>query len=450
MLKNTLWHGDNLAVLRELPSESVDLVYLDPPFKSNQDYNMLYKERDGSCSVAQAQVFCDTWQWDAKAAKAYRQLIEGGGSVADMMEAFRRVLSTGNAKPHGRSEMLAYLSMMAPRLIELRRVLRSTGSLYLHCDSTASHYLKLLLDAIFGSENYINEIVWKRQTSHNDAAQGAKHYGRIYDVLLFYAKGRHYKWTQPYRPYDENYTDKFYKQVEPGSGRRFTLSDITAPGGGSPRKRNPLYEFLGVKRYWRFSEETMKKLHAEGRIIQAKPGSVPRQKRYLDEMKGMPVGSLWDDVKPIQAQANERIGYPTQKPELLLERIITAGTKGSDVVLDPFCGCGTTIAVAQRLGRRWIGIDITHLAIDVITQRLKRQGLKEGQDYKIDRRHAPRALPDLETLAKSNRHEFQGWALREAGIESFQLKPGPDKGIDGARYFSIRPAPTIVARSSFL
>jgi DNA modification methylase len=435
MAQNTLWHGDNLLVLRELPAESVDLVYLDPPFKSNTDYNMLYKERDGSQSVAQRQVFSDTWKWDDKAAKTYRQLIEQGGSVSEMIEAFKRVLSTGATRVHARSEMLAYLAMMTPRLIELHRVLKPTGSLYLHCDSTASHYLKLLLDAIFGPDSYINEIIWKRQTSHNDAAQGAKHYGRIHDVLLFYSKSGKHQWSQPYRPYDPEYVEKFYRHVEEHTGRRYRLSDITAPGGASPKKRNPFYELLGVKRYYRFKPSVAHELIAQGRIVQTKPGTVPAQKRYFDEMKGMPVGSLWDDIKPVQAQATERIGFPTQKPEALLERIIEASTAKRDVVLDPFCGCGTTIAVAERSDRRWIGIDITHLAIEVIQDRLAKVGLKEGKDYRVDRRHAPRSLPDIETLAAKNKHEFQGWAVKELGIEPFQLKPGPDRGIDARKVF---------------
>lgn len=335
--------------------------------------------------------------------------------------------------------MLAYLSMMAPRLVELHRVLKPTGSLYLHCDPTASHYLKLLLDAVFGPKNFVNEIVWKRQTAHSDAAQGAKHYGRLQDVLLFYAKGPSYYWQQPYREYDPEYVEKFYGQVEPETGRRYTLSDITAPGGASPEKRNPYYEFLGIKRYWRFSEARMRELYEQGRIIQAKPSSVPRQKRYLDEMLGMPLGTWWNDIRPIQAQATERLGYPTQKPLALMRRIVEASSRPGDMVLDPFCGCGTTVDAAQELGRRWIGIDITHLAIGLIKHRLVG---RYGKDILDTLRVVgePTTEDDAAVLAGEDPFQFQAWALglvgaRVAGSE----KKGGDKGIDGRLYFHDSP-----------
>lgn len=343
------------------------------------------------------------------------------------MVAFRTLLGT--------SDMLAYLSMMAPRLVELRRVLRPSGSLWLHCDPTASHYLKLLLDATFGPKNYVNEIVWKRQTAHSDAAQGAKHFGRLQDVLLFFAKGPGYYWQQPYRPYDQDYVDGFYRQVEAETGRRYTLSDITAPGGASPEKRNPYYEFLGIRRYWRFSEARMKQLHAAGRIVQAKPGSVPRQKRYLDEMPGMPLGTWWDDIRPIQAQAAERLGYPTQKPLALLERIVGASSRPGDVVLDPFCGCGTTIDAAQLLGRGWIGIDITHLSIGLIKHRLAdRYGPEIAHTYRVV--GEPTAVDDARVLGHEDPFQFQAWALGLVGARPVGgVKKGGDKGIDGRLYF---------------
>ena len=311
MEPNVLYYGDNLDVLRRhVGDDTVDLVYLDPPFSSNANYNVLFAEH-GEKAAAQVQTFTDTWEWNTIASAAYEEVVEQGGRVAETMRAFRTMI--------GGSDMLAYLAMMAPRLVELRRVLKATGSLYLHCDPTASHYLKLLLDAVFGAENFVNEIVWKRQTSHNDAAQGARHFGRLQDVLLFYAKGPNYEWRQPYRAYDQTYVDDFYRFVEPGSGRRYRLSDATAPGGADPAKRNPHYEFLGVTRYWRFSRERMQELYEAGRIVQTKPGRVPQQKRYLDEMPGMPIGTWWDDILPVQAQGTERLGYPTQKPIALLD-----------------------------------------------------------------------------------------------------------------------------------
>jgi DNA modification methylase len=425
---NLLYYGDNLEVLRRRVDEaSVDLVYLDPPFNSNTSYNVLFAEHDGTQAASQIKAFEDTWRWDEAASRAYTEIVEAGGKVSRAMQAFRTFL--------GDSDMMAYLAMMAPRLVELRRVLKPTGSLYLHCDPTASHYLKMLLDSVFGPVNFINEIVWKRQTSHSDAAQGAKHFGRIHDVLLFYAKARAYTWHQPYRTYDEQYLAKFYRHVEPETGRRYRLSDITAPGGASPEKRNPHYEFLGVSRYWRFSEERMKQLYGEGRIVQSKPGAVPAQKRYLDEMKGMPVGSLWDDIRPVQAQAAERLGYPTQKPEALLERIITASSDEADTVLDPFCGCGTTIAAAQKLNRRWIGIDITSLAISLIRHRLADTFGSEANYEVIGE---PVSLPDAAKLAQDDPYQFQWWALGLVGARPVEGKKGADKGIDGRIYFHDR------------
>lgn len=429
-----LFHGDNLDVLRELRSETVDLVYLDPPFKSDQTYNMLYRERDGSRSAAQQKAFSDSWTWDPKAAKAYRQIIEAGGPVADVMEAFRRILTAGGtAQQQDKSEMLAYLSMMAPRLVELRRVLKTTGSLYLHCDPTASHYLKLLLDAIFGPQNFKNEIAWKRAVPKSDFQQGATNWPRVHDVLLYYVKdGALASFRQPFAAYLPGYVEKYYRQRDP-DGRRYQLTSLIAPGSGS--RGHPQYELMGVTRFWRYSEKKMRTLMASGRVVQPSPNAVPRYKRYLDEMSGIPVGDAWDDIAPINAMAKERIGFQTQKPEALLDRIIEASTDPGGLVLDPFCGCGTTIAVAQRLKRRWIGIDITHLAIDVITERLGKLGLVESKDYREDGRFAPATLPDIEMMARKDKHTFQGWAIRQAGIEPFQLKPGPDRGIDARRVF---------------
>lgn len=424
---NVLYYGDNLDVLRRhIRDASVDLVYLDPPFKSNVDYNVLFGEH-GEKAAAQVHAFTDTWEWSTESRAAYEEVVEAGGHVAETMRAFRTML--------GASDMLAYLSMMAPRLVELQRVLKPTGSLWLHCDTTASHYLKLLLDAVFGPKNYVNEIVWKRQTAHSDAAQGAKHFGRLQDVLLFYAKGPNYYWTQPYVPYDQDYVDSFYRFVEPETGRRYRLSDITAPGGASPQKRNPHYEFLGVTRYWRFSEARMRELYDQGRIVQSKPGRVPAQKRYLDEMPGMPVGTWWDDIKPVQAQGAERLGYPTQKPIALMRRILEASSRAGDTVLDPFCGCGTTIDAAQELGRRWIGIDITHLSIGLIKHRLvDRYGPDIVKTYRVV--GEPTTADDAAVLARDDPFQFQAWALGLVGARvAGSDRRGGDKGVDGRLFF---------------
>jgi adenine specific DNA methylase Mod len=261
----------------------------------------------------------------------------------------------------------AYIDFMRPRCEQLARVLKPTGTFYYHCDWHACHYVKVMLDQIFGEDGFVNEIIWKRQSSHNDAKQGSKHLGRVHDTLFMYCKGEDYFFKHLYRPYDPEYVEKFYRHVEPETGRRFQLGDLGAPGGASPSKGNPHYEFLGVTRYWRYSKENMAKLYKEGRVVQTKPGSVPRLKRYLDEGKGVPLGSVWDDIGPVQGVAEERVGFPTQKPLKLLERIIEISSDEGDVVLDAFCGCGTALVAAQNAGRQWIGLDVSPTACRVPT-----------------------------------------------------------------------------------
>ena len=424
--RNKLYYGDNLAVLRDyIPDASVDLVYLDPPFNSRQDYNVLFAEKDGNRSSAQVTAFKDTWEWNLEAERAFIDVVERGGRVADAMRAFRTLLGT--------SDMLAYLAMMAPRLIELRRVLKDTGSIYLHCDPTASRYLKLLMDGVFGAQMFLTEIVWKRSSAHNDAKQGRKQHGRIHDVILFYAKSENWRWNQVHTEYDENYVNDFYKYIEEGTGRRYRLGDLTGPGGAA--KGNPSYEVMGVTRYWRFSKEKMADLIAEGRVVQTKPGGVPAYKRYLDEMKGVTLQDLWTDISPIGAQAQERLGYPTQKPEALLERILKASSNEGDVVLDPFCGCGTTVQVAQKLNRRWIGIDITHLAIGLIKTRLTDTfGEEIKKTYEVI--GEPTDVAGAQQLALDNKYQFQYWALGKVDAQpTGGIKKGADRGIDGRKYF---------------
>ncbi|MBI5285110.1 MAG: restriction endonuclease [Chloroflexi bacterium] len=422
---NTLYYGDNLEVLRDhIPDDSVDLIYLDPPFNSNRSYNVLFKEAGKGESPAQIEAFEDTWHPGESANRAFEEVaIHGTDDTARLLSAMVDAL--------GHNDVTAYLSMMAVRLIEMHRVLKSTGSIFLHCDPTASHYLKVLMDSIFGPANFVNEIIWKRQTAHNDIGQGAKHLGRLHDSILLYSKSDAHTWNQQYQVYDEDYADKFYRHVEPGSGRRYQLSDTTAPGGADPAKRNPHYEFLGVTRYWRFSESRMKELYAEGRIVQTKPGTVPRQKRYLDEMPGVSLQSVWTDILPLQAQARERLGYPTQKPLDLLERIVKLGSNPGDIVLDPFCGCGTALHAAQKLGRKWIGIDITNLAINLIRHRME-DAFPELKD-RITVIGEPVDLPGAQQLADRDKYQFQWWALDRIGASPAggDKKKGMDRGIDG-------------------
>ena len=415
MDSNSLYYGDNLDILRRyVRNESADLIYLDPPFNSNQTYNVLFQEKDGSQSASQIKAFGDTWHWDETAARSYEEAVEAGGQVSEAMQAFRKLLGT--------NDMLAYMSMMAPRLVELRRVLKPTGSLYLHCDSTASHYLKLLLDSIFGPVCFRNEVVWKRTSAHNDP----KRYGRNTDVLFYFSKDEKWTWNKQFTKHDEDYLARFRHTDE--DGRRWTDDNLTAKGlsGGGYE-----YEYKGMKSLWRCPKETMERLDKEGRLHFTSRGGI-RIKRYLEETKGVPLQALWDDISPINSQSQERLGYPTQKPVALLERIIQASSNEGDTVLDPFCGCGTTIAAAQKLGRRWIGIDITHLAISLIRYRLEDSF---GKDCRFEVIGEPTSLPDAAALAEQDPYQFQWWTLGLVKARPADEKKGADRGIDGRRYF---------------
>lgn len=414
--ENVLYYGDNLDIMRRyVGSEEIDLVYLDPPFNSARNYNVLFAEQDGSRAAAQIRVFEDTWHWDMSAANAFAATVESGGRVAEAMRAFRTFF--------GDSDMLAYLSMMAPRLVELHRVLKSTGSLYLHCDSNASHYLKLLMDSIFGPQHFRNEIVWKRTSAHSDSSTC----GNAHDTILLYSKSDEFVWNKQYQAYDLEYVSSHYRNKDE-RGRLYRTDNLTATslsGGGYE------YEWNGVTKIWRCPVDTMKELHAKGRIKYTRSGTAEFI-RYLDEMPGVPLQDVWTDISPINSQAQERLGYPTQKPEALLERIITASSNEGDVVLDPFCGCGTTIAAAQKLKRRWIGIDITHLAINLIRTRLLDT---YGSSAKFAVVGEPTTVSDAEELANTDPYQFQWWALGLVGARPVEQKKGADKGIDGRLYF---------------
>lgn len=432
MQGDTLYYGDNLEVLRRhIPDEYVDLVYLDPPFKSNQNYNVLFAEGDGSRSSAQIRAFEDTWHWDRAAAINYEMVVESGTAVSQAMQSFRGLL--------GENDMLAYLAMMAPRLVELHRVLKPTGSLYLHCDPTASHYLKILLDAAFGPSQFRNEIIWKRSHPHGNVTRT---FGSIHDTILFYSKSDQYAWSKPHKPYflpngsiDPELEEELlsqYSLAEPDSGRRFQATSLLNP---NPDRPNLTYEFHGHKKVWRWTRERMLKAEAEGRLYFPRNGKgVPREKRYLDEQEGFPLQDIWTDVRPISPRAAERLGYPTQKPETLLERILEASSAPGDCVLDPFCGCGTTVSVAQRLGRRWLGIDVTHLAIGLIKHRLHdSHGLVAEKDYRVV--GEPEDLAGAQQLALEDTHQFEHWALGKVHARSSAKHKGPDRGIDGKLLF---------------
>ena len=410
---NLLYYGDNLDVLqRYVKDESVDLVYLDPPFNSNATYNLLFAQRDGTQAAAQIEAFEDTWIWDTAASAAFHEVVTGGGAVAQVMVALQRLLGE-------RTDMLAYLSMMAPRLLELRRVLKPTGSIYLHCDPAASHYLKLLMDAIFHPTNFRNEIVWKRFNFHADAHR----FGRVTDRILFYTASQEYTFNVQRAPFSAAYEAAKFTHVDE-AGRRYRLDNLNPPGG-----RGPVYEFNGVTKAWRVTREHMLELEKEGRVYTG--SRVAQLKRYLDELDGQAVHELWNDIPPINPRAKERLGYPTQKPEALLERIIEASSNEEDVVLDPFCGCGTAVAAAEGLNRRWIGIDITYLAVGLIKKRL----MEHYPGIHFDVVGAPTTTEDAKVLAESDPYQFQFWVMDLIGAGGSR-KEGPDRGIDGRLFFT--------------
>jgi site-specific DNA-methyltransferase (adenine-specific) len=424
---NRLFYGDNLDVMRaSIATESVDLVYLDPPFNSNRNYNVLFKHKTGNEAQAQIEAFNDTWTWSQDAERTYQDLITGGApaKVADAIEAMRRLV--------GDNDVLAYLVMMTPRLVELHRVLKPTGSLYLHCDPTASHYLKVILDAIFGPENFRNEIVWKRTIAKGSPM------GRLpanHDVILAYVRSASATWHQPIEGYDpDNLDEKTLSKyaLQDPDGRRYQLTSLLHPEQG--RRPNLEYELMGVTRTWRWSKDRMEKAVQDGLVVQPSPGAVPRQKRYLDEQKGRMLDDIWTDIPPINSQAAERLGYPTQKPLALLERIIASSSNEGDVVLDPFCGCGTAVDAAQKLGRRWIGIDVTYLAVDLIDKRLRHTyGESIRETYEVV--GIPRDVGGARALFQNNPFDFERWAVSLVNGQPNE-KQVADKGSDGTIRFS--------------
>lgn len=421
IMENTLYYGDNLDILRRfIADESIDLIYLDPPFNSNRSYNVLFKDESGAGSDAQITAFDDAWHWGETAERTYQEIIQNAPlNVAKMMDAMRQFI--------GSNQMMAYLVMMAARLVELHRVLKPTGSLYLHCDPTASHYLKIILDVIFQPNNFRNEIIWKRS---NPKSNTSANLPNSTDIILRYSKTQKCKYFPPYGDHDPEYIEKAYHYQD--SDGRYRLLPLLNPNDDRP---NLTYEFLGVKRVWRWTKDRMEKAYADGLVVQLHPGAVPQYKKYLSDSKGRTITNLWDDIP--QAAGNEALGYPTQKPLALLERIIEISSEPSDIVLDPFSGCGTCISAAQKLGRKWIGIDITHLAIAMHKNRLKGNfGLEPKRDYQVI--GEPEDLGGAKHLAREDRYQFQWWALslikaRPLGgsENSREGKKGSDRGIDG-------------------
>ena len=431
----TLYHGDNLDFLRGMNSETVHLIATDPPFNKGRDFHATPD------SLASGAKFQDRWSWAEDVEGEWiDQIQDDWPAVWEVIDAARAAWG---------DDMAAFLCFMGVRLIEMRRVLRDDGSLYLHCDPFASHYLKGLLDAIFGRKHYLNEISWVRSVPKNDYIQGAVNWPRMRDVMLHYRASASYAgFNQLFRPLSRESADKHYRQTESETGRRYQLTSLTAPGAGT--RGHPAYEFLGVTRYWRYNERKMRDLLAAGRVVQTAPGRVPRYKRYLDESKGVAIGDAWEDIPPVQGSAKERMGYPTQKPLALYERIIKASSNEGDIVLDPFAGCATTPIAAERLRWQWVAMDIWEGAADIVRQRLtdNRQLLTDADpqihyvtDPPIRTDDGQEAVPFLQVTERyaepggrrMSRAEMYDFLLAQYG----QKCQGCDRVFDDPRYLEL-------------
>lgn len=463
-MDNKLYYGDNLDVLdHHVDSGSVDLIYLDPPFKSDEDYNVLFETRDGSRAPAQIQAFEDTWRWDQRSAEAFYKTVEDGpAQVAKTMRALRQMI--------GENDMLAYLSMMAPRLVELKRVLKDTGSIFLHCDDAASHFLKMLLNSTFGPDNFRNEIIWRNYSQKNVDTR----FGSIHQSIFFYSKTDDYYFEQIYRPYTRRHVRKRYRKDDQGRWQETIGGNIlTGPGATDGESGE---EWRGVDptdkdRHWAVPQvlkekldediddlsvtEQLEKLYQAGYIGTTESAYWPKRVIYLEDKKGNPVQDIWayqpgtegtlhgtekgidEDVKWIPPTSDERLNYPTQKPVGLLDRIIRAACPEDGVIMDPFCGCGTAVASAEKLGRDWIGIDITHIAISLVRHRLQ----DSFDDPEFEVVGEPETLTAARKLANQDRFQFQYWALGLVGARPHREEEerGPDQGIDGRLFFRDDP-----------
>ena len=434
----TLFHSDNLPILRAMNSESVDLIATDPPFNKSRDFHATPD------SLAAGASFQDRWSWERDVHEDWTdQITDDLPKLMEAIESARYAHSDG---------MGAFMCFMAVRLLEMRRVLKSTGSIYLHCDPTASHYLKAVMDAIFGWKNFKSEIIWQRTNAKGLAFKG---YPNNADFLLYYSNGVGFTWNRAFRPHDPAYIKKFYRYVETETGRRYQLADLANP---NPNRPNLTYEFLGITRVWRWTRKRMQEAYEQGVVVQQRTGAVRRLKRYLDEMKGNPIDTIWDDIRAVQAQSKERTGYPTQKPLLLYERIIKASSNEGDTILDPFAGCATTLVAAEKLHRQWVGIDIWDNAREVVLKRLESEGLitdstdklhghlfpsdvitKDAPPIRTD--NAVTASPNLRT--KVVMYEPPGQKMTRAAMYKYLVEQhgtkcqGCDRTFDDQRYLQL-------------
>lgn len=435
---NHLYFGDCLDILLELDREHngkgfIDLIYIDPPFNSKRNYNVLFESIDLKDANAQKQAFADTWS-NVSYMDEKNQLDVKNKDLFEFLQALDHIRSFSRSA-------VSYLTIMAHRIYYMHRLLKDTGSFYLHCDSTMSHYLKLICDMIFGEKNFRNEIIWKRKTGRGETNQKSNRFGNCTDIILFYAKTEKNKMNPQFNDeavgYKE-YLESSFKFIDE-DGRKYMSDNLASP---TPRP-NLTYEYKGYKppkTGWAISKEKMSEWDKEGRLIfpEDKNGRI-RRKRYLDEVKGRPVQNLWDDIGMISSQAQERLGYPTQKPEALLERIINASSNEGDLVADFFCGCGTTIAAAHKLKRNWIGADISHLAVRLILKRLI-DSYGQGVKHNIKLHGLPKDVASARMLAEETdkgRFNFQDWVIEVLLNGVHNPKKTADGGYDGYLTFEL-------------
>jgi DNA modification methylase len=422
---NKLYFGDNLNILKKLHSQHpqgfIDLIYIDPPFNSKRNYNILFEHVELNDTKAQKEAFADTWS-NVSYIDTLNEILDLNKNIYEFLKALDTI---SNSKAS-----VSYLTTMTIRIIYMHRLLKPTGSFYLHCDPTMSHYLKMICDFIFGNKNFRNEIIWKRTSGHSDAIG----YGNIHDTIIFYTKSENSNWNKTFQPYNEYYVETYYRYKD-NDGRKWMSDNLSAKGlsGGGYN-----YEWKGINGFWRCPIETMKKLDNENKIYYTKNG-IPRRKRYLDEAKGMPTQDIWDDIEALRSWHNEKLGYPTQKPSTLLERIIQASSNEGDLVADFFCGCGTTIAAAQKLNRQWIGVDISHLAVKLMANRLINAFGNEIKNT-FDVAGFPKDIATARELAsetKGGRLKFEEWIV-EVMLHGVLNENRTQMGYDGYFTFDVQ------------
>lgn len=446
--------GDNLAVLRSdaIDTASVDLVYLDPPFNSKSIYNLPFQKLGKDAAAVEA--FKDIWHWDEDTRELERECKERHLGLWNFIQYVKIIRG-------GEDSLSAYLVNMAVRLAELPRVMKTTATIYLHCDPTASHYLKLMLDAIFGADNFRSEVIWKRTSSHNSA----RRWGPIHDVILFASKSSKFKWNRVAIEYDEKYIARFYKHVD-DEGQRYRLSDLTGSGIRHGESGEPWNDFnpTAFSRHWAIPSEVKKEFpehedkkmgtkkwldlfDSEGLVEMTGEGGWPHVRRYFEMMGGQKVQDIILDIPPLSKRHAERLGYPTQKPIELLERIIASSSDQNDIILDPFCGCGTTLHAAEQLHRNWIGIDISKFSVGVVKNRLI-ESFKKDIAKQITVSGIPTDQETAMALAKENPWEFEKWACGQVGAKGLYKRlgaKGADDGIDGVIEFYAAPSETSYA-----